>query len=208
MATEIEINNVIRATDDNGQEYILYPVTKGENLIGTIDAGDLITLKLKQGAKENMPDLDNGEPFVTTDTRELFIGGVAGALNLKGEKGDKGERGLRGEKGDTGPQGPPGESGEGSAVSDAHIINLCLQNLMNPHISERASSDKLGHVEVDTALSDLSENPVQNKAVTNALNEKMDSTFFINGYTTINEITSVLEELRREVAALKTAINK
>lgn len=41
----IEENTLIRVADDKGNEYILYPATKAENIIGSIPYTDDITGK-------------------------------------------------------------------------------------------------------------------------------------------------------------------
>lgn len=68
--------------------------------------------------------------------------GDRGLQGEKGIKGDKGEKGDKGDKGDRGLQGDKGEKGDKGDKGD-----------VGPSVA------------IDTAMSDTSENPVQNKAV-------------------------------------------
>lgn len=65
--------------------------------------------------------------------------GPQGEKGEKGEKGDTGQQGPQGPQGATGPQGPKGDKGD--------------------------KGDPGESVTVDTALSDTSMNPVQNKVI-------------------------------------------
>lgn len=75
--------------------------------------------------------------------------GDRGLQGEKGIKGDKGEKGDKGDKGDRGLQGDKGEKGDKGDKGD-----------VGPS------------VEVDVDMSDTSENPVQNKAVKEYIDDK------------------------------------
>lgn len=62
------------------------------------------------------------------------------------------------------------------AALDAAIGTKANQKEFDSHVSTTASSTALGHVKVDSALSGTSTNPVQNKAVNAALENKLDVT--------------------------------
>jgi len=75
------------------------------------------------------------------------IQGETGPQGPKGDKGDAGEQGPKGDKGDTGEQGPKGDKGD---------------------TGEQGPQGPAGPgATVDSALSTMSENPVQNKVITN-----------------------------------------
>ena len=75
--------------------------------------------------------------------------GDRGLQGEKGIKGDKGEKGDKGDKGDRGLQGDKGEKGDKGDKGD-----------VGPSVA------------IDTAMSDTSENPVQNKAVKGYIDDK------------------------------------
>ena len=72
------------------------------------------------------------------------------SADLKGDKGDKGDKGATGS---TGPRGQKGEKG------DSYIL------------TEDDKSEIIGLLEIDNCLDSESTNPVQNKAVTEAVSE-------------------------------------
>lgn len=114
--------------------------------------------------------------------------------DFKGDKGDRGPQGVKGDKGDKGEKGDPGKDavidGSLSQTSQNAVQNMLVTNALNSKVDkaegkELSSNDftdllknKLEMIEdnanntkVDGDLSDLSENPVQNKAVYQKFNE-------------------------------------
>lgn len=104
--------------------------------------------------------------------------------SLKGEKGDKGEQGLQGiqgEKGDTGERGADGSNGiDGISptisiaenTSNSYILTITDVNgsFDTPNLKGQNGTSGSGtSITVDTELSETSENPVQNKIVTQNL---------------------------------------
>ena len=76
--------------------------------------------------------------------------------------------GEKGPKGDTGPQGPQGEKGDPGTIT------------------------------IDTSLSTTSTNAVQNKAITKAINKKVNNSDIVNNLTTIDP-TKVLAATQGKV---------
>ena len=75
------------------------------------------------------------------------------------------------------------------SIKVENLINLdrltqydgLIKNKIKEHSDIQASDTVSGHVKVDTGLSDTSTNPVQNKAVKNALDSKVPITRTVNG---------------------------
>lgn len=119
--------------------------------------------------------------------------GAQGVQGLKGDKGDKGEKGDTGEqglKGDMGPQGVQGVKGDTGARGPQGA-----QGIQGPK-GEKGDTGPQGprgepgpSVVIDTAMSDTSENPVQNKVV--------------KGY--IDDITTLRKIRRIELGESETA---
>jgi hypothetical protein len=114
------------------------------------------------------------------------------SVNIKGAKGDKGDTGAqglqgvkgdKGDKGDTGAAGAPGAAASiriGNVVTGAPGTDVVVTNsgtssaaILNFQIP-RGTPGADGGVTVDTALSETSTNPVQNKAIYKALQDKLD----------------------------------
>lgn len=92
------------------------------------------------------------------DKGDRGLQGEKGEQGIKGEKGDKGDKGDRGLQGDKGEKGDKGDKGD-----------------MGPAVP------------VDSAMSDTSENPIQNKAVKKYIDEKTESTGKLVFSTTLEE---------------------
>ena len=118
--------------------------------------------------------------------------GAQGLQGVKGDKGDKGDTGAqgiqgvkgdKGDKGDTGAAGAPGAAASisiGNVVTGAPGTDVVVTNsgtssaaILNFQIP-RGTPGADGGVTVDTALSETSTNPVQNKAIYKALQDKLD----------------------------------
>lgn len=102
---------------------------------------------------------------------ELWLdAGNVGTENdfLASLKGDKGDVGPTGPQGEVGPQGPIGPKGDDYVITDEdmqEIINL---------------------IPIDSKLSNVSENPVQNKVISNALLEKVNTSLVVDNLTSNN----------------------
>ena len=125
---------------------------------------------------------DKGDAFKYTDFT------AAQLAALKGPKGDTGDTGPNGDKGDTGPKGEKGDTGAaasikigtvttGAAGSNASVTNSgTASNVVLDFTLPRGEDGADGGIVVDTALSDTSTNPVQNKVIKAELDKKMAKT--------------------------------
>lgn len=114
------------------------------------------------------------------------------SVNIKGEKGDQGLQGIQGVqgvKGDTGAKGDRGATGAAATIrigtvttgapgSEAIVTNVGTANdaVLNFTIPRgNPGSGGGGSVDVDYTLSETSLNPIANKAVYSALQNKLDT---------------------------------
>ena len=88
---------------------------------------------------------------------------VVTAYNDGDLKGDKGEKGDKGDKGEPGQDGAAVVSVSATGTSTDEVKYITVDGVEH----------KLSGVTVDTALSDTSENPVQNKVVKEAIDKKL-----------------------------------
>lgn len=140
---------------------------------------------------------DKGDAFKYTDFTASQLTALKGP---KGDTGNTGPRGERGPQGATGPQGPNGDKGDtgpkgekgdtgaaasikigtvttGAAGSNASVTNSgTASNVVLDFTLPRGEDGADGGIIVDTALSDTSTNPVQNKVIKAALDTKVNKT--------------------------------
>ena len=115
------------------------------------------------------------------------------SVNIKGAKGDKGDTGAtgatgakgdKGDKGDTGVAGAAatirigtvatGEPGTNASVSNSGTSAAAILNFVIPRGNPGEGGGGSASVTVDTELSATSLNPVQNKVIKEALDNKLD----------------------------------
>lgn len=140
---------------------------------------------------------DKGDAFKYTDFTAAQLAALKGP---KGDTGDTGPRGEQGPQGATGPQGPNGDKGDtgpkgekgdtgaaasikigtvttGAAGSNASVTNSgTASNVVLDFTLPRGEDGADGGIVVDTAMSDTSTNPVQNKVIKAELDKKMAKT--------------------------------
>ena len=140
---------------------------------------------------------DKGDAFKYTDFTAAQLAALKGP---KGDTGDTGPQGEQGPQGATGPQGPNGDKGDtgpkgekgdtgaaasikigtvttGAAGSNASVTNSgTASNVVLDFTLPRGEDGADGGIVVDTALSDTSTNPVQNKVIKAELDKKMAKT--------------------------------
>lgn len=94
----------------------------------------------------------------------------------KGDKGDTGEQGVAGENGKDGITYTPviGTVVSGTTASASVTINDDTYTATFDFVIPKGDKGDAGECIVDDALSDTSENPVQNKVIAVALNDKAD----------------------------------
>lgn len=156
----------------------------------------------RDNAKTYMDNAKNYSENVNVFTPSVSTSGVlswtnkAGlanppSVNIKGEKGDQGLQGIQGVqgvKGDTGAKGDRGATGAaatirigtvttGASGSEAVVTNVGTANdAVFNFTLPRGEKGADGGIDIDTALSDTSTNPVQNRVIKAALDKKMAKT--------------------------------
>lgn len=149
-----------------------------------IDSSGILTWTNKAG-------LDNPSP--------ITIKGIKGDPGEKGEPGQRGEqgaqgiqgpRGIQGEQGERGVQGAQGPAGNAATITIGNVTTSApgtSASVTNRGTSSAAVLDFVlpkgkdgadGGVTVDEELSSTSTNPVQNKAIYNALLNKVGTDIF------------------------------
>lgn len=149
----------------------------------------------RDNAKTYMDNAKNYSENVNVFTPSVSTSGVlswtnkAGlanppSVNIKGEKGDQGLQGIQGVqgvKGDTGAKGDRGATGAAATIrigtvttgapgSEAVVTNVGTANdAVFNFTLPRGEKGADGGIDIDTALSDTSTNPVQNKVVKAAI---------------------------------------
>ncbi len=127
--------------------------------------------------------------------------GDTGAQGDKGDKGDTGAQGLKGDKGDTGATGAPGAAASiriGNVVTGAPGTDVVVTNsgtssaaVLNFQIP-RGTPGADGGVTVDEVLNATSLNPVANKTVYAALQEKVTAEEIANTYAKKSDVSALL----------------
>lgn len=150
--------------------------------IPSVDADGVMTWTNKAGLANPAPVSVKGE------RGEKGEQGVKGDTGAKGERGEQGPQGLRGEKGDKGDAGAKGDTGAaasikigtvttGAAGSNASVTNSgTASNVVLDFTLPRGEDGADGGIVVDTAMSDTSTNPVQNKVIKAELDKKIAKT--------------------------------
>lgn len=152
-------NGEFTYVDEAGNQYLLHPKTKIENVEGlrreldgqlTLNGSRAMTGHLPMGGNRitglGTPSADTdavpksyAEKFLTEAVNDALeqakaSGEFQGEPGPQGEKGDTGPQGPQGEKGDTGPQGPAGEKGDTGAQG--------LQGIPGPQGIQGEKGDK------------------------------------------------------------------
>jgi len=179
-------------TNGNGIVSIVKTSTSGliDTYTITFDNGATTTFEVANGAKG-----DKGDQ------------GIQGIQGVQGEQGPQGEQGIQGETGPQGPQGIQGEQGVSvtgvtlqSTSGQVKTYRMSFSN--GTYFDYQVTDGADGGVTVDSELSTTSTNPVQNKVITGALDDKQDvltagtdleivkNSILPSGYTQLNSITS------------------
>lgn len=162
-----------------------------------IDSSGILTWTNKAG-------LDNPSP--------ITIKGIKGDPGEKGEPGQRGEqgaqgiqgpRGIQGEQSERGVQGAQGPAGTAATITIGNVTTSApgtSAQVINRGTSSAAVLDFVlpkgkdgadGGVTVDEELSSTSTNPVQNKAIYNALLNKVGTDIF-SGFTLLGGATKIM----------------
>lgn len=177
-----------------------------------IDSSGILTWTNKAG-------LDNPSP--------ITIKGIKGDPGEKGDKGDRGEqgaqgiqgpRGIQGEQGERGVQGAQGPAGNAATITIGSVTTSApgtSAQVTNRGTSSAAVLDFVlpkgkdgadGGVTVDDALSSTSTNPVQNKAIYNALLNKVGTDIF-SGFALMGATAPIRWRQGSQVVGSLTASN-
>jgi hypothetical protein len=171
---EIENGHRVSITDSVGTNE--FDVMNGANgvdgdsptiAVSDITGGHVLTITDKNGTRT--VNVLNGEDGATGAT------GPAGATGPQGPKGDKGDTGSTGDTGPAGATGPQGPSGYSPTVTVMDITGghrVTITDANGAHTFDVMDGEGGSTVTVDSALSDSSTNPVQNKVVKAALDGK------------------------------------
>lgn len=162
-----------------------------------IDSSGILTWTNKAG-------LDNPSP--------ITIKGIKGDPGEKGEPGQRGEQGAQGIQGPRGIQGAQGERGvQGERGPAGNAATITIGNVTtsapgtSASVTNRGTSSAAvfdfvlpkgkdgadGGVTVDTELSSTSTNPVQNKVIYSALENKMNTKDIISGFALLGGATNI-----------------
>lgn len=112
--------------------------------------------------------------------------GATGPQGPQGETGPTGATGATGPQGETGPQGPQGPAGaDGQNGADGadgvSVVNVSVNAsnhlivTLSSGLSVDAGAISVPSITVDSAISNTSENPVQNKVIYSALGNKQNT---------------------------------
>ena len=177
-----------------------------------IDSSGILTWTNKAG-------LDNPSP--------ITIKGIKGDPGEKGDKGDRGEqgaqgiqgpRGIQGEQGERGVQGAQGPAGNAATITIGNVTTSApgtAANVTNSGTSSAVVLDFVlpkgkdgadGGVTVDEELSSTSTNPVQNKAIYNALLNKVGTDIF-SGFALMGATAPIRWRQGSQVVGSLTASN-
>lgn len=177
-----------------------------------IDSSGILTWTNKAG-------LDNPSP--------ITIKGIKGDPGEKGDKGDRGEqgaqgiqgpRGIQGEQGERGVQGAQGPAGNAATITIGNVTTSApgtAAQVTNRGTSSAAVLDFVlpkgkdgadGGVTVDEELSSTSTNPVQNKAIYNALLNKVGTDIF-SGFALMGATAPIRWRQGSQVVGSLTASN-
>lgn len=158
-----------------------------------------------KGAKGDKGDTGaQGIQGVKGDKGDKGDTGAQGLQGVKGDKGDKGDtgaQGLKGDKGDKGATGAPGAAatirignvytgtpGTNASVSNSGTSTNAVLNFTIP----RGNPGSDGGVTVDEVLNATSFNPIANKTVYAALQEKVTAEEIANTYAKKSDVSALL----------------
>ncbi|MCC8170146.1 MAG: hypothetical protein LIO59_07310 [Oscillospiraceae bacterium] len=178
-------------------------------------------IQIRRGLEADLPTLSAGKPAFTTDSQNFYVGTGDGNVNMGGSQWYSGTA-MSGTSTTTGAYS---YSAASAKVGDYYLnttygyVYRCTTAGEGTAAkwtyqgSIRGATGATGsYATVDSALSSTSTNPVQNKAVYSALDDKLDANNFMsNGFVGIDEVTEgVLERTRAAtiVVAASDSVSK
>ena len=186
---------------DEGDAYIAGVNLYVWNGSAWIDCGNV------QGPKGDKGD--KGDAFTYADFTQEQLASLKGPKGDKGDAGPQGAAGAQGPQGATGPQGAQGVQGLQGPAGNAATITIgnvttsvpgTSASVTNRGTSSAAVFDFVlpkgkdgadGGVTIDTELSSTSTNPVQNKVIYSALEDKMNTKDIISGFALLGGATNI-----------------
>ena len=142
-----------------------------------------VTKGLSENVNVFIPSVSSAGVLSWTNKAGLPNPASVNIKGVKGDKGDTGEQGVKGDKGDTGAQGAPatirigtvttGEPGTEASVTNSGTRYDAIFDFVIPR--GYPGSGGGSSVDVDYTLSATSLNPIANKAVYNALLNKVET---------------------------------
>lgn len=170
------------------------------------------TKDLSENVNVFVPHIDSSGILTWTNKAGLENPSPITIKGIKGDPGEKGEPGQRGEQGAQGIQGPRGIQGEQGAQGPAGpAATITIGNVTtsapgtSASVTNRGTSSAAvldfvlpkgkdgadGDVTVDTELSSTSTNPVQNKVIYSALEDKMNTKDILSGFALLGGATNI-----------------
>ena len=141
------------------------------------DTGETGPQGPKGSTGETGPQGPKGDPGETGPQGPKGDTGETGPQGPKGDPGETGPQGPKGDPGETGPQGPKGDTGETGPQGPKGDTGET-----GPQGPKGDPGDPAA---VDSELSTSSVNTVQNKVITNALNNKVDKMSYYTSNVTL-----------------------
>nr|DAO96594.1 MAG TPA: tailspike protein [Caudoviricetes sp.] len=203
---------------DNAKTYMDNAKNYSENVnvfIPSVSAAGVLSWTNKAGLVNPASVNIKGVKGDKGDKGDTGAQGLQGDKGDKGDKGDTGAQGLKGDKGDTGAAGAPGAAASiriGNVVTGAPGTDVVVTNsgtssaaILNFQIP-RGTPGADGGVTVDEELSSTSTNPVQNKAIYNALLNKVGTDIF-SGFALMGATAPIRWRQGSQVVGSLTASN-
>ena len=165
-----------------------------------------IAVEKSEEAIGHYPKIEDGTWWVWDVNDEIWVDTEVEARGPQGEQGIQGPQGPQGIQGETGPQGATGPQGPQGAKGDKGDTGATGATGPQGPQGEKGEKGDTGatgpqgpqgpqgeYAEVDSALSDTSENPVQNKVINSALSDVIDELNHkvddvqVNGTSVVNQ---------------------
>ena len=183
-----------------------------------IDSSGILTWTNKAGLDNPSPITIKGIKGDPGEKGEPGQRGEQGAQGIQGPRGIQGEQGKRGVQGERGVQGAQGPAGNAATITIGNVTTSApgtSASVTNRGTSSAAVLDFVlpkgkdgadGGVTVDEELSSTSLNPVQNKAIYNALLNKAGTDIF-SGFALMGAAASIVWRQGSQTLGSLTASN-
>ena len=185
---------------EQAEKYMTATKDLSENVnvfVPHIDSGGVLTWTNKAGLSNPNPITIKG---IKGDPGEKGEPGQRGEQGAQGIQGPRGIQGAQGERGVQGVQGPAGNAATitiGNVTTSAPGTSASVTNRGTPSaavldfVLPKGKDGADGGVTVDTELSSTSTNPVQNKVIYSALENKMNTKDILSGFALLGGATNI-----------------